>query len=464
MNNADFKQKESVFRLFFKGETAKRAYDTLATGVGFINSYFTITYLTVFEFGLFQLLLAFISILDSLNIDIFDGIVTVDMRRYWNAKKPDFAKRLFWESAILKIGIALFMAAAVFAGSEIIAGFYGQDVALFIKVVSILLVARAVFTIEAGFLKAVMNFSHWSFPAIRETVKLLMIIGIMFFGYLNLLTIVIAHVAAEALAVCVITFFIFVKVYRLKTHAIRASAQPLLRDLFKVHGKWVAIRYAFSRVTKNVMPWFIKFLINTEAVAYYSLAVNIVAFAENLMPMAGISTILLMKTGIREEIAFIFKRSVKYMFWLGMIFMVGGLLVLPPLILLIFPKYSPALPVLSVMLLAFPLYGVYKVLKPTLTVLQEYKILALRIVREALVIPVGAIIFLPLFGVLGAGVVYNAVYWERVPFLYRKLIRRYPDFRLKARELFRFDKTDYDMMRKSWQRLLSVFRKIKTIK
>ncbi len=459
MTSPGLEPKESVSRLFFKGETAKRTYDTLANVIGLVNSYITITYLSVFEFGLFQLLLAFIAILDSLNLDIFDGMVTVDMRRYWNAQKPDFAKRLFWENAVFKIGIAILMVAAVFGGSEIIALIYGQNVALFVKIVSTLLLARAIFIIEAGFLKSVMNFSHWSFPAIRETAKLLMIIGVLLLGDLNILAIVIAHVAAEVLSVGAITILVFAKVYRHHAGAVRAVKQPLFWNLFKIHGKWVTIRYAFSRVTKNAMPWFVKFFTNTEGVAYYSLAVNIVAFAENLMPMAGISTILLMKAGIREEIAFIFKRSVKYMFWLGVIFMIGGLLVLPPLVLWIFPKYGLALPVLSVMLLAFPLYGVYKVLKPTLTVLQEYKILALRIVREALVVPVAAVIFLPLLGVLGAGVVYNAVYWERTPFLYRKLIERYPDFKLQARELFRFDKTDYELVRKSWRQLLSVFRK-----
>lgn len=451
-------QKDSLFKMFLKGEVAKRVYDSMATAIGFANSYFTITYLTVFEFGLFQLLLAFVAILDSLNLDIFDGMVTVDMRKYVNEKKPDFAKKLFWENAILKIGISFFMAVAVFLGSGIIANLYGENIALFVKITSILLLARAVFAIEAGFLKSVMNFSHWSFPTLREFSKFLMIVGVIFFAKLNIMAIVIAHVTAEALAVVMLTVFVFLRVYRRQTAAIKAVKQPLLWNLLKVHGKWTAIRYAFSRITKNAMPWFVKFFTNTEGVAYYSLAINIIAFAENLMPMAGVSTILLMKAGIREEIAFIFKRSMKYMFWLGVIFMVGGLIILPPVVLFIFPKYGPALPVLSVMLLAFPLYGVYKVLKPTLTILQEYKIMALRVVREALVIPVGAVIFLPLLGVLGAGIVYNAVYWERVPYLYRKLTEKYPDFKLKLSGLFRFDATDYEILKKSWRGILEKIR------
>ena len=345
------------------------------------------------------------------------------------------------------------MMAIVFGGSEIIARFYSEDVALFIRIFSILLLARAIFSLEAGFLKASMNFSHWSFPAIREISKLLIIVGALLFYYLNISTVVIAYVAAEVLAVAWITFFVFVKVYRRNAGAVKAIVQPLLWNLFKSQGKWVALRYAFSRVTKNAMPWFIKLLINTEAVAYYSLALNIVAFAENLMPMAGISAILLMKAGLREEIAFIFKRSVKYMFWLGVIFMAGGLLILPPLVLFIFPKYGPALPVLSIMLLALPLYGVYKVLKSTLEILQEYKIMTLRVLREALVIPIGAAIFFPLLRVLGTGVVYNLIYWERVPFLYKKLTEKHPDFKLKLASLFKIDATDYGILKKVWQRM-----------
>lgn len=447
------KQKESTFRVFFKGEGLKRAYDTAATGIGFVNSYLTITYLTVFEFGLIQLLLSFVSVIDSLNIDIFDGIVTVEIRRYFNRGKAEFAKRLFWESAVLKIGIAVLFTAAIFGGSEVIAQWYGQDVAFFIRVVSMLLIARALFTSEAGFLKSVMNFSHWSFPALREGIKLFMLLWALFFYYLNISVIVVAHVAAEAAAVVVITLFVFVKVYRRNAGSVQMNKETLLGKIFRAHGKWVAIRYLFSRVTKNAMPWFIKVFVNTEAVAYYSLAVGIIALAEGLMPMAGVSTILLMKVGVPDQIAFIFKRSLKYMVWLGTLFMLGGFIVLPPLVLFVFPKYGPTLPILYMMLFAFPLYGAYKVLKPTLTVLQEYKILALRIMREALVVPLAAVIFLPLLGVVGAGLAYNAVYWERTPFLYRKLTEKYPDFKLKLSELFRFDETDAVMLKRAWGRL-----------
>ncbi len=444
-------ERKSLAQLFFKGETTKRIYGVLATGVGFVNSYLTITYLTVFDFGLIQLLLAFINILESLNLDVFDTVVTVNMRRYLNQGKAGFMKRLFRESATLKIGIAVIMAAIVFGGSEIIANFYGRDVALFIRIISILLIARTIFNVEVGFLKAAMNFSYWSFPAIREVSKLLIIAWALLFYYLNTLTVIIAYVAAELLAVGLITAFVFIKIYRRNVGSVRAAAEPLLWNLFKTHGKWVTARYAFSRITKNTMPWFVKLFTNTEGVAYYSLAINIVAFIEKLMPMAGISSILLIKAGKPKEIAFIFKHAFKYLFWLGVIFMIIGLLILPPLVSMIFPKYGPALPILSVMLLAFPLYGVYKVLKSTLEILQEYKIMALRILREVLVIPIGAAVFLPLLGLPGAGVVYNLIYWERAPYFYKKLTEKHPDFKLKFSELFKFNKTDYELFHKLWK-------------
>jgi hypothetical protein len=88
-------------------------------------------------------------------------------------------------------------------------------------------------------------------------------------------------------------------------------------------------------------------------------------------------------------------------------------------------------------------------LKSAIASLREHKIMAIRAMREALVIPIGSVIFLPLFGVLGAALVYLATYLERVLTLYSQLVKRYPEFRLKFLSFFRLDAEDKDILKKA---------------
>ena len=130
----------------------------------------------------------------------------------------------------------------------------------------------------------------------------------MLFFRVGLLEVVAVHVLAEAAAALAV-FSIFAWHYLRVFRPIKSQQVFLLPGLLKKYGQWVIIRYGFSRVTKNVMPWLVKFFINTEAVAFYSLALNAVAFLESFMPLAGLSSILGLKADNRNEMAFIFKRS-----------------------------------------------------------------------------------------------------------------------------------------------------------
>ena len=107
--------------------------------------------------------------------------------------------------------------------------------------------------------------------------------------------------------------------------------------------------------------------------------------------------------------------------------------------------------------MALPIYGVYKILKSLIAALREYKILTVRILNEVLIIPIGAVVFLPIFGLLGAGFVYIAIYMERNLFFYSRLIKKYPDFRIKLKTLFKFDKEDKDLLSKIFKRTKNLF-------
>ncbi len=446
-------QKKPLLHYFLKGEFLKRIFDNTATAVGLVNSFFIIHTLSVFQFGLYQLVLAFVNLLDNFNLEFIDSVVTVDVRRYLNVGKLAAAKRLFLDNAYLKMPLAVLSALAVFAGARVISGFYGADIALFIQISGLLLITGAIQAVETIFLKSILSYSFWSFPAVREISKLAIIVGFLMFGHLTILQVIIAHVSAEAASVLVVGIYALVKYFQSFGKVI-AQKEHLIGGLFRGYGKWATIRFLAAKVSKSTAPFFIKFFINTEAVGFYSLAVNLITFVQNIMPLDGLAPIMGLKADNKDQLGFIFQRAVKYTFWLGGILTIFGWIAVPPVLVFLFPKYLPAIPLFRIMLLAMPIYGFYKILKNTLTVLREYRILTMRIINETLMTPLSSVVFLPLFGILGAGVVYVVVYLERVWFFYSRLFRAYPELRIKFRSFIKFDKVDRELTRKLISRVM----------
>lgn len=443
---------------FLKNETTRRFYETSATVLGLINSFFIISYLSVFNFGMYQLMLSFIAILEGFSAGFFNDVVVIEIRRYINLGKISWAKRLFWEHAVLKSVLALVLVVAVFFGSDLASRFYGDNTALFLKIASVLLIIHTLQSLQNTLLKPIMVFSYWAYPMIIELVKLVLIVGLVVFYNLTIVSVITVHVAAEIAALGIMTFSSFIGAYRNFFGTIKSYSNRLLVNILKTHGKWIFLRYGFAKITKNTTPWFIKFFVNVEAVAFYSLAVNLVSMIEKLMPMQGFGDVMILKIGKKDEVAFLFKRAVKYLIWIGVIFSLGALISVPPIISFIFPKYTPALGVFTIMLTALPLYGVYKILKTTLSILREYRTLAMRLANEVLIFPLGSVIFLPVLGLAGAGVVYVIAYLERVWFFYGQLIKKYPEFKIKAVSLVKFDNSDKELIWKVWRQLALSFK------
>ena len=89
-------------------------WDLVGSAFSLINSFFIIQALSLYQFGLYQLVLAFIGLVNSFNLDLFDTVVNVEIRRYFNSGKIAVAKRILKEYAVVKIVVAILMTIGVF--------------------------------------------------------------------------------------------------------------------------------------------------------------------------------------------------------------------------------------------------------------------------------------------------------------------------------------------------------------
>ncbi len=440
-----------------KGESVIRVWDGVGSAFSLANSFFIISALSLYQFGLYQLVLAFIELVGSFNLDLFDGAVSVEIRRYANSGRLGAAKRIFKEYAVVKIIVAVLMTIGVFLGANWAAGYYGSDIALFIKIASLIFIITAFQSLERIILKNSFSLVYYSAGGVREAVKFFILTGVVFYGHLDITKVLVIHILGW-LGSLIFTSFFFWRIYKNLWLKVDLAKGFLLNGLAKAHGKWVSLRYMVTKFSKNTAPWFVKFFVNTEAVAIYSLAYNLVAFIQEFFPVNALAWIFLMKIDNKDEMGYIFRRSTKYLFWFGILAGLGSLVFVPWIVNLIFPKYYNAWPLFRIMLLVFPIFGVYKILKEVLTTLREYKILTLRLPIEVIINIVSLAIFLPVFGLIGAGVAYVVLYLARILFFYPSLIRLHPNFRIKVKDLFSFDEDDIVFIKKFWRQFLLMFR------
>ena len=154
MRNKSFVGKHgSLGEFLIKGESVTRMWDLVGSAFSLINSFFIIQALSLYQFGLYQLVLAFIGLVNSFNLDLFDTVVNVEIRRYFNSGKIAVAKRILKEYAVVKIVVAILMTIGVFLGANLVAHYYGSDVAQFIRIASFIFLITTFQKIEMIVLK-----------------------------------------------------------------------------------------------------------------------------------------------------------------------------------------------------------------------------------------------------------------------------------------------------------------------
>lgn len=451
----------SFYEFFIKGEASLRFWESIASGASLVNSFLILSFLSVYQFGLYQLILAFIALAGGFSLDQFDGAISIEMRYYFNRKEKLSARRIFSEYVVIKLLLAIFLTLAVFLGSSLVADHYGSDIGLFIKIASILLLIDAALSIEKIFLKSIFSFAFFGVTAVRELAKLILLVFFVFWGVkIGIANILTVHLLGWLTALVFLSVFFVRRYKKVFVGSGRFAGKYLLIGIVKTYGKLVMVRYSFARLTKNFTPWMIKFFVNTEAVGLYSLAVNLIAFIEELFPINMLSYIFQANIEDRGNLRRIFNRSVKYAFWFGVIAAVISLISMPILIGLILPKYTPVLSLFKLMLIALPVFGVYKIFKWLLTALREYKILAMRTITEAVVIFSVLVVSLPTVGLLGAGLAYIAIYLARVLFLYPALVKSHPYLRFDWSEMVKLDQHDRNFMKNFFKQIFFLINRL----
>lgn len=434
-------------RKFVRGELMLQFGNVAVKGLGIVNSFFILAALSVYHYGLYQLILSFVAIAVSFFTVIFDDVIANEIARSLAEREPGRAKRLFAELAFLKTVMGIGLAAAAFFGANLIAVRYGRDIGALIRIMSAVFALGAIQSWEEMFLRANVSFSIFGMAITGEIVKFLLLVSFLSSGRLGIEQALLIYAATVFAATAFLTVF-FIRRYRRVLRGVRMARGFLFFGVVRRHGMPLFIRTAAAKATKDFRPWLVKFFINTEAVALYALAVNLVTIAQSFLPTTVIAMAMPWRAKDPVQFAHAFRRAIKYAVWGGFVLAVCGVIFVPPLVGLFFPKYARAMPLFLLMVMTLPFYGAYKILKSALITLREQRILAARLVAESAAAAGLLAFFLPLIGVMGAAIEYLLSYAGRAAFYSFALSRKHPAMRVRFREFFAFDAIDRELFGK----------------
>lgn len=446
----DVPGRPSFSERYLRGELRIQFWSVTARAIGLVNSFLVLAAFSVYEFGLYQLVLAAVAIADTLSAGLFDDIVVTDTARDLAGGRPAEARRLFSEFFRFKVVAAGLLTAGLWLAAEWLVP--SGEVSTLVRIASFLVLIEAVRAAEELFFTASVSLAAFGVQAVQEAVKLAAVIVLIAAGALSVPTLLAASVGAAAAAFGY-SSLLFAREYRRLFAQAPPAGRRLLLAALRRYGALVLVRYVASRLTKNVRPWLVKVFLGTEAVAFYALAVNLVSLAQGLFPIGMISRLLPWELGDERRLRYLFAYSVKYALWIGVAAAAAAFVVLPPLVSAVFPKYAPAMPLFRVLLATLPFYGVYKVQKGLLLALREHGILTARLVSEMVgVVGLNAVL-LPTIGLFGVAVEYTVTYAWRVFLFHRLLGRAHPNLRPKMRNLFTYDDEDRRFMARLGERL-----------
>ena len=460
MNQTAPSLKKSGFaRAFLKGEISYGFWGIVGTAVGLGNTILTITSLTIYQYGVFQLLLssyAFLAVLIGLGGETIRN----DLLRFVSVGREAEAKKLFHENGVFRLVTGVLLWAFVFFNADFLSFRFGPEFIFHIKLISFLFLHDAVLSALRLSLDARKRFHEIASRAsIAKIVQLGILSYFFFFQVLGL---------KEVLLSLVISYFValgflivpFIRSYTSWRH-VHAAPRGFLYGALKSYGKWELVRPVASKFGNFIQVWFTKLFLGTEAVAVFSVAQTIISTLAGSLPIKTLSTLVPLEIADKEKLQRIFNQGLKYLMILSLLFGVAGLLFVSPLIGWFFPKYVISLPYFYFLLITIPISAFSAIASIFLVAFRQQKVLFFQKIASILISIPLYLLFLPALGLWGLAIhslllsliLNTIVYWQ--------LHYRVKDVRVDWNALVRFDKNDLEFVKKMWRMSVTfVFDKI----
>ncbi len=344
--------------------------------VGFANIFLILSQLTVYEYGLTELVFSVISTIGLFLLPGLAATVTADLGLERVRKQPGKMKALFLEFFAMNIVLGIIAWAVLFFGSSVVAELSGNAlIDKFFKIVSFSFLIAPFRGMTSMLATAMVRYADQSFIGpTEEVIK----------GLLLLFFFVVLERGADGLLwatvlapVAVVILFASrtISAYREFSASTVEGWQPLW-NILREHRKWNVASTYVSTLGQNFRIWCIKLLLGTEAVGLYAFAAgmysHIASTANFQVALTPIVPRYVDRPGLLGRII---TASIKYQLAFSALAFVGGCAAVYVLTSWVFPHYAPAFVLVCIMLIALIPHGVTANLTPIFVSFKEQRTL-----------------------------------------------------------------------------------------
>lgn len=427
--SSSHEDKIPFFKTFMGGEVRYGFWNLVSKAFGFGNAFLTISSLTIYQYGVFQLFLTSYAFLAEI-INLGGTVVANDVSRFIGTGQEEKAKKLFLEYNRFRFILGILLWLAVFFGSDLLALRYDSEFLSIIKITSLLLISELFFAIFKSLLKIRFDFKAVaSRTALAKGSQLIVLLYFLLTSSVNLKAVVIALVFSGWTSV-IFLLPAFIRACK-PWSSIKSYAEPLLIKVFKKYGKWEIYKNLVNHLSFRIQPWLTKIFINTEAVAIYSVAVSISDAFKNLLTTKTLGSLIPRMIEDRDRVRNIFIYGSKYIVLvsIGLALIAAGLGSAG--VYVFFEQYTPSLPLFYLLLIIFPSEVFVQMLDIYLVALRAQRFSFFRMIARNTLSMILLLILLPVVKIWGLAFHDILISIFLLVFSYRYLIKIMPNYRLQ---------------------------------
>jgi len=443
---------------FITGEAYYRLSALLTKGLGFFSTLLVLHALTLYQYGVLQLLLSIFGV-GMVVFYLAGNVISTDVQRFIAEGKEAHAKKLFIEYNTIRMLLGVLLMLGMIVGTPLLSHWYKPDFIEMLQIIGLYFIVEAASATLLTLVKVRLNFRAAALEP--SWGKVGQVVALLIFAFTSgisteqaLIAGLIGNMVSVASMVPGAT-----SAWR-QWHATPRHPDPILWGVLRAYGKWDSVRQILSNFVSNIQPWLIKVFISTEAVAVYSVALTMVDITKTFLSFDTLPSIVPRQIGDMAVARRTFVLSIKYIFWMATFFTIAALIAGPIGIAVFFPKYMASLPYFAVLVWSVPLGVFITQTDLFLIALREQKFLFAASLSRNLLTPLFLALSLPVIGLWGAVFAKLAVLGSLTTAELGYLFSRYPMLRFSYRELLRYTLEDR-LLAKTF---VSHFRELATIK
>lgn len=408
--------------------------------IGFITSFILLSVFTLHEYGTYQLVLSVAGLFILLSVQGIDDSVIAAGTRAIGAKDTKRLVHIGRGYFLFRLVAGISIWALIFFGSSFFAQWYSRDILALLKQYSwafLILPFERIISYDLMCKRRFRALSLVSFT--QEFTKLVVIIVSVFFLHAGIKGALLAIPIAHGVSTLIFLFSIETTYF----YGFTRTTILRFKEVFLKQGIWDIGSRFVRQGEKNLRPMFIQFFLGREAVALFSMAEKVYGYLAGFFPIDSVlMPTIAAEVHDRERLQRVLERGIKYTVPFYVVISIAFIFVSPILIRYIFPLYTPALPLLYILMLYIPFVGIAHLMTSFFVSHQEQKAMFGLIVCRSILFIVIAPICLMLFGVNGTIVEFILTFGSFNILRYIWLLQKYPELRVEFRRLFIVDSYD----------------------